>query len=244
MSQPHQGGTVPPTGHLADAELLGLALAELGMPGDPLQGTIGSEDSARRHLLGCPDCADRMAEWRAVAWSVALASPEPEPGVVAEIWREAQRRTQPQPETEVPFAAGRPARGLRSTFRRLAATLRPVPLQPALAVRGPAVAAPRLLIFETEEHTISLSISLSPAPGGARIIGGIAPKAGCTLASGGRVALYAGGQALTGEISSYGAFTLDGVPIGDLHLEINLGGDVIEISPISIGGHPDPSGEE
>lgn len=226
-----------PPEHLTDEGLLDLLRGEIGITIEPTPGDGENLTAERDHLLTCSSCAERAKEWRALLWSLALSSPDPDPARVAEIWHEAKRRAGLDPTSPPQTPADRFGAKLGATFRQLTASLRAESLQPSLAVRGSSVAAPRLLIFETDELAVSLSIATGPGAGRVRIVGGITPKTSRDLPRDGRVALFAGEQVIQASVTEQGEFTLEGILGGDLHLDITLGTDRIEISPIHIGGN-------
>ena len=151
------------------------------------------------------------------------------------VWREVQRRA-PSSQALGATDAGDLLRRLRESVvqgaRELAASLVPEALAPSGAVRSAATELPKVLVYETEDLTISISFAGNPASERLKLIGQVAPKAEVELAAGGQVAVFSEREMFAAELDHYGEFAVAGVPSGNLHMDIRLGSDSIQISPI------------
>ena len=128
---------------------------------------------------------------------------------------------------------------LGGAVRELTATLVTDTLVPSPAVRGSNLALPKLLVFETDEHAVSISVSLEGER--TRLLGSIVPKLSESIPSGGSATIYGGTEPMRVDVSDHGEFEAAGVPRGDLHIDIELGDVRIQISPIhTIGPASDP----
>lgn len=174
------------------------------------------------------------AESREMMRLLAFAT-TPEIGAekAAAVWREVQRRSRVSSAApDLSQVLGRLRDGVMSGMRELAATLVPDALVPSAAVRSAGAGRPRLLMYETEDHTISVSFSGRRGSERLKLIGQVAPKRDLEIAPGGKVAVFGASDAAFGEVNAYGEFVLEDVPPGDLHMDIVMGADAIQISPI------------
>lgn len=185
--------------------------------------------------ITCPqdDPGLQAAEVREMIWALELAAgPEIEPGRAAAIWSEVKRRARSQ---SIPVSSGFLARfreGLVRGCRQVAATLVQEALAPSPAVRSADVAVPTLLVYETEHFAISLSFSGPPDSTHVNLIGQVVPKVATELPSGGKIAVWSEGDTGFADLDERGEFALESVPRGDLHMDILLGTEAIQISPI------------
>ena len=111
----------------------------------------------------------------------------------------------------------------------------------AVGVRGSGTTAPRLLIFQAGNFTIS--ISLHPHEDVESLTcdleGQVAPEDAHDLPDGGRVELASAGRVATTKLDDLGAFSFDSVQIADARLRLILGGATYQIGPL-----PTVSGSE
>jgi hypothetical protein len=174
-------------------------------------------------------------------WALELAArPEMSAADAARIWQEVRRRADESPLTG--DAVRRLRDGLVRGWRQLTASLVQETLIPSPAVRGPEAARPALLVYETDEFAISLSFSAPNEADRLRMVGQLVPKRAREIPAGGKVLVWSEHATSSGELNDHGEFALDELPRGDLHMDILLGGDSIQISPIQT--RPNPIREE
>ena len=170
---------------------------------------------------------------REVHWALELAASPPVPDAeAARIWRLVRARAAASTGSDVTGALRRLRDGLKSGWREITATLVPDALLPSLAVRGVEAAQPALLVFETDAFAISLSLSSPPEQNRVRMVGQLVPKSATEIPAGGRVVVWSGRETAAGEVNEHGEFAFDGLPHGDLHMDILIGDDAIQLSPI------------
>jgi hypothetical protein len=169
---------------------------------------------------------------REIRWALELiARPELSGEKAAAVWFETKRRlVETDLETRIPL--GRLRDALAGKWREITGILVQDSLAPSAAVRSAGVAAPKLLVFETPDFLISLSFSGRPEAQRLEIIGQIAPRTADHLPPGGRIEVWSDSETNFGEINDRGEFALEEVPRGDLHIDILMGGDSIQLSPI------------
>jgi hypothetical protein len=136
-------------------------------------------------------------------------------------------------ELAAPFASNPIARAFEAGVRWLHAVLQPVPLTPALALRG---AEPRRLEYRAEAYQIALAITPTPGPRGSGQIEGQFSGAEDLLANTpGQSTLFQDGQALQTEaIDDLGFFAFDNVAPGLYRLELQVGNDRIVIEGVEV----------
>lgn len=175
----------------------------------------------------------RSEEMREVIWALELASCASVDSVTADgIWREVKRRAAVRPGAEVIRTArtiwGEVSRGLREVV----ATLDQRTLRPAAAVRSAGEDRPRVLIYETDQYAVSLTFSGAPEATRVSMIGQIVPKAATSIPEGGRVAVFSDRETSLAAVNEFGEFSVSGVRRGSLHMDLLLGTESIQISPI------------
>jgi len=122
---------------------------------------------------------------------------------------------------------------LGARARRITAALAGDSFEAALATRAGAEisAAPRMLLYETDDFEITVSLAPSETSRSLDIAGQVTPHEG-ELPAGGVVGIRSGGQTVTCELSSYGEFTIDSVAAGELEIELALDTAIIRLAPI------------
>jgi hypothetical protein len=104
-------------------------------------------------------------------------------------------------------------------------------LQPSPALRGSTLASPRMLVFETDELAISLSLATEGEVVSLR--GQVMPKSGHSLPEGSLVIATAESTTFGAPISEFGKFRLDRLPRAPLRFEFCIGDTVVRLgSPI------------
>lgn len=168
---------------------------------------------------------------REVVWALELAA---QPAITAAEAKAVWQRVKKQAAAGAGLGAA--MRRLRDDivlgWREVSATLVPEALVPSPAVRGSETAEPALLVYETDAFAISLSLIAPPEANRLRLIGQLVPKTAGAIPAGGKVVVWSERETSTGEVNEHGEFALDGVPRGDLHMDILIGEDAIQLSPI------------
>jgi hypothetical protein len=153
----------------------------------------------------------------------------------AAVWREIQRRAASAPAMGA-AGTGDLVRRLQESViqvaRELVASLVPDTLIPSGAVRSTATELPKVLVYETDDLSISISFAGHPGSERLRLIGQVAPKTEIELPAGGRIAVFSEREMFATNLDEFGEFIVQGVPPGNLHMDILLGSDAIQISPI------------
>jgi len=127
--------------------------------------------------------------------------------------------------------SARAARAVSSAIREVVARLRTDSLQPSAALRGATLASPRMLVFETDELAISLSLTSEGDVVSLR--GQVMPKTGGSLPENGLVLVHAEGTSFGAPLTELGKFRIDRLPRAQLRLEMSLGDTVVRLaSPI------------
>lgn len=198
----------------------------------PPQAGRGLLPDEAAHLERCPTCSRQMTEYRETLRLLRLASVEPSPETVERILARARQEAGRDP-IGVRSAPGQGLTGrVGEAIREIVATLIPMSLAPAAGVRGTSL-DPRLpQVFDTDEYTVSLSVLESSDPGRIRLLGSLAPKRMEVERPGGVATIFCGNSAIIVPIDSDGEFEADHLEPGDLHMEIDLPGTRITISPI------------
>jgi hypothetical protein len=170
---------------------------------------------------------------REVHWALELAaSPKVSPAEAAQIWQRVKQEATADAGADLSGAIRRLRAGLLRGWREVTATLVQEALIPSPAVRGTASAQPALLVYETDAFAISLSFSAPPETNRLRMVGQLVPKTATEIPAGGKVVVWSERETASSEVNEHGEFALDDIPRGDLHMDILLGEDAIQLSPI------------
>jgi hypothetical protein len=149
------------------------------------------------------------------------ASSEPSGTIIGRSWhriREAERGRR----------EGRD--GLGRALKEAWAVLTSGGLVPSHAVRGSTTASPRLLVFETDDYAISISL-LEKDSDNLVLLGKVIPRTGTEVPPG--IAwLAAGGEEREASIETLGQFRFADVPRGALNLRIQIDDALIHIPPL------------
>jgi len=162
-------------------------------------------------------------------------APEVTSEKAAAVWREIQRRTAAPPVTGAAGAGDfwrRFQEGVVQSAREVVASLVPETLMPSGAVRSAAIELPKVLVYQTDALSISISFAGRPGSDHLRLIGQVAPKVEAELPPGGQIAVFSERELFAADLDEFGEFVVEGVPPGILHMDILLGSDAIQISPI------------
>lgn len=223
----------PEDSHLTDERIVEIqtgALAGSRLAGSTRAGELLPPEAA--HLAVCEACSGQMAEVRRTLVALRLASRMPSDETVEKIVARGKR----QAEEDRSQPSAMPNHGLtgkiRETVRELVATLIPQPFVPAAGVRGPGLESQMCQVFDTEEFTISFSVSESDLPGRVRLLASLTPKLADRLITGGTVTIIGRGALIQTSLTDGGEFEADDLEPGDLHVEIDLEGCRIQLSPV------------
>lgn len=171
-------------------------------------------------------------EMREMVWALELAAAKEMSREEAyQVWLKVKGRSMESVRENV-GTFDRLRGSLTRGLREVAASLVQESLLPSLAVRGATSAQPKLLVYETDEFAISVSFSGPPEATRLKLIGQVAPKVSPEIPSGGKIALWSDSETFFAEVNEHGEFSVDNVPRGDLHMDILLGDDCIQLSPI------------
>lgn len=163
-------------------------------------------------------------EVREMMWALEFAAARPvDAATAAKVWRDVRERR---------GATARVRDAVDRGLRQVVAMLVPESLAFSTAVRSGEGANPRLLVYETDQFTVSLAFDSPPESAVVALTGQVVPRVSQHLPAGGVVRVWnASGTAETA-LNEYGEFSLRSLRHGDLHMDIILGGDNIQISPI------------
>ena len=220
---------------------------------DLLEGSDLS-DSRAAHLRTCTTCAELGAEAEhlneafrfsremtpsadLVTRVVARLDPYG-PELVQEVeWARAEAEALSRPQGTIAESGDSWATRVRSAVAKVfSATLAADSWTgSAVAVRGSSTASPRILVYETADHTVSISIHLGPDPQDLvlDLVGQMAPKRGSALPPGIVAHLVtadgAGAEAL---VQPFGEFRFETLRSQPTRLTIDFGTDRIDIGPL------------
>jgi len=194
-------------------------------PGDRPAALEEEEGAGGEAML---DRARRLADILALAGEGA-----PDPDLVARTWR----RIASEAGTE-PAASGVPDRvaAFLSGLAERVATLVTDTARGAavpLAVRGNEIeTAPRMLVYETGEH--SISVSIREDAGRVHLQGQLLPREGDALPRAtARVVDAGGGREV--DLDEFGAFTASHLAPGPIRVAFRVGDTIIRLAPLTIG---------
>lgn len=105
----------------------------------------------------------------------------------------------------------------------------------AAGVRGTSTASPRILVYETVDYAVSLSLHLGPDPESLAldVIGQVSPKKGAGLPDGVLATLETvDGGSVASEVAPFGEFRFESLGSRPVRLELRLGDERIEVGPL------------
>lgn len=203
------------------------------------EAAAGTDSGEARHLETCTRCADEFARARALLGSLYIVgAPAPSPELMARTW------TRMVKEHEAIGASTTP-QGILDAIRDVFARLVADSLRPALAVRGSgsSTAVPRLLVYETVEYTVSVSMAASggKTPNRFDLTGTVMPKDAPLLPSGGRVSVV-DSEVTASPLAEFGEFRLPATAIGDATFLLVEFPDLrIRVGPLPRTAEDDPT---
>ena len=123
---------------------------------------------------------------------------------------------------------------LAESMQQVVATLVYQPDQAAVGLRSVAndVGSPRLMVWETDTHSVSVTFDREPA-GRVSIRGQVAPRRGQKLESG-DVVLVQDERSTTTELSAAGQFSFAGATEEPLRFEVRLGDTCVLLGPVEL----------
>lgn len=186
-------------------------------------------DALRTHAKSCPVCAERLRSAERLFGAADVASlSTPSPELVARTWdRIAHARALD--------AAARALGHAGELIDRVVARLAGDTMTPTPALRGSTTATPRVLVYETPDVGISLSLG-EPGADGIHVKGQVMPRREDVLPEGGRALVGVRAELREAPIGELGEFDLGVLPAETLHLVFTLGSMRIELPPVSPGG--------
>ncbi len=198
------------------------------------------DEAVREHVETCQACSRLAGEVRRLVATFADARLPEVPPLLLEKTMAALTRELAS-ESPVCRRAAPTRRGaIETLLRRAGETLTEVwaemmadSLRPNHALRGATVASPRMLLYETPSHAISLSLAECAAGSALEVTGQVTPKMSAELPTGGVAMLKSGDTVLEAGLSEFGEFVFPNVPQGEIRLEIALGESLIRIAPIT-----------
>ncbi len=200
-----------------------------------LDAREGRAPSLDPHLAGCARCRERDREAGELLARLAHARLEDAPESLkrAALNRvRAEARTAALPTGAWAAIRARFAEGLSEVRAGLAADSLAAPG----AVRGSTEASPRLLLYETDAYSISISLAAGEPTGTLDLQGQVAPRRADRLPGGGHVVLHRSGGLSEADLSEFGEFSFRGVPRGAVVLAVALGGELIRLGPLGSEG--------
>jgi len=220
---------------------------------DLIEGRDSSEPRAE-HLRSCAPCGQLAKDARFLSETLHFARTtipgELEaaevvsrldhygPELVSEIeWARAEADRLSTSALPSPGSTGDSwAARVRSGIARLleAALVADSWMDQAVAVRGSSNASPRILVYETEDYTVSISLHLGADPQQPEVdlIGQMAPRQGTALPAGIVAHLVTDdGASLDSSVEPYGEFRFETLRSQPASLAIDFGSDRIEIGP-------------
>ena len=191
--------------------------------------------SLEPHLRSCSSCS-RLAESARELLGLFAEARLPDPprhlveATVTRILDELRGRSAEQPAGSLASDfVERAAQQVKDLAGAVWASLVTDSLTANHAVRGSGESRARMLLYETEE--VSIAVSLRPGSTSDRrdVRGQVTPKREGTLPPGGTARVAAAGKEIEAELSEFGEFTAADVPAGELLLTIGLGGQRISL---------------
>lgn len=224
----------PERDHLADERIVEILIggSRIGRP-SPHAGANEIPPEEAVHLERCAACAHRFAEVRQTLLTLDLAGRRPSDEVVERIWEAAKQRVDRESRTPLSLPGSDLIGKAGRAIREIVATLVPLPALPAFGVRGAGLGSAGIQVFETETVVVSITVLASDQGGRVRLLGSVAPKSATGSLQGGAAEIYGGQLVDRTPLDDAGEFEFDRLEPGEFHVELELGGDRIHISPVS-----------
>ena len=195
-----------------------------------------STGALRDHLAGCPTCSKRAAEAARLIGLFREANLEEVPRSIVD---EAHKKVVETLRTDSVVAsdpAGAFLRrfidGVGDGLQALWATLVADSHQANLAFRGSTYTAPRMLLYECPQFTISVSLNVGSEPDTIDVLGQVSPRATIDL-GGGVVGLKVNDDVHETTLSEFGEFAFYSVTEATLEIEVGVGDALVRLAPIS-----------
>lgn len=184
------------------------------------------------HLRRCRSCRQMEIDATAILGALPIAGlPSPSDDLIEGTWRRMTAIAMGGASAEQQQGETGGLAALRGRLREIWAVLVSPPLVPSHAVRG--TATPRLMMYETDEFVVSISISEGSARMTRELLGKVIPRVATRLPEKGRVILRQSGREETGDLSEFGGFRFVDIPSGEIAISIEVASALIRIPPIS-----------
>jgi len=192
---------------------------------DHLDAGEPADSPEHRHVSACASCS-RLAEEirRILAGMRAARLCEPPRESVERAIAAVMRELAAQPRGLARVLSG-PLAAAGEIWARLVGDS----LAAGAAVRGAAGSRPRMLLYETDDFAITLSLA-HVAPAGMDVIGQVTPRGSAALPSGGRAVLTHAGRSEETPLSPFGEFVFENERAEVDDLSILLAGSRIRLS--------------
>jgi hypothetical protein len=198
---------------------------------------IGGNDApTNQHVSECATCREQLLIAREVVTSLFAAGVD-EPGI-GTINRAVRAVTAEAAEARGASLADHVRSAVESLRDALVAGLVADSWTPSVAVRGATTAWPRVLVYETADHSISLSMTPGEIERSTSIVGQVVPRGSEVLPDPRRATLLGDGGERVTDLTEFGEFTFADA-LGATRLEILLGEQPICIDPLP-DGHDAP----
>ena len=158
------------------------------------------------------------------------AEPGPTKSLIDQAWREmvASESAESVPEAGIVDLL----RKTKDKFDELVANLVADSLTPSHAVRGTSLASPRLVVYETTEFSVSLSLSPIQKEGGLEILGHVMPKLADSIPPGGRAILRGASAPTVTPLSKHGEFRFAAAGGKKVRIDVEIGKYRIVVGPL------------
>ncbi|MCA9754853.1 MAG: hypothetical protein KDA27_03555 [Candidatus Eisenbacteria bacterium] len=209
------------------------------------------------HLEACESCRSMVDEARMLASTFRFAADlQPSEALIAQVvgkldhygpelvqeiaWarEEAARLSGTSPSTARPESLGARLKSKVQDF--LATTLVADSWATAAAgVRGASTASPRVLVYETTDYTVSISLHAGPDPERVELdlVCQIAPKQGSGLPAGLVAAVEtADGETIETNVEPFGEFRFEKLASSPVRLELRTGEERVVVGPFPTHG--------
>jgi hypothetical protein len=178
------------------------------------------------HVATCATCGrtlERAERLLAAARVAPVAAPSAE--MIDRAWRRIARARL------VDRAIARAGEALETVVAALVGDS----TEPSPAVRGATTAVPRVLVYETDDVGISISLA-GHGESEITLKGQVMPRHDTSLPDGGRVVIAAGDHGVELSLGAFGEFDAGTLPRETLHLVFVIGSARIELPAVPVGG--------
>lgn len=180
---------------------------------DAIESPETCDPAIRSHLQRCRRCARFADKARRILGLLADARLHQPPralleGTIARVQAELLEQAgamEPERSGQRPQdTAPRPTGKIAEIWAALVADS----LQPSPSLRGVAWASPRMLLYETDAFSVTVSVTSDQTGEYWNLLGQVAPKEGSSLPPGGRAVAGTGAEAVEAPLTQFGEFSL------------------------------------